>query len=325
MSKTFTPITSKPTKSDRYIYLYNNANNNGKSWCINGKPTDSTCNVLCNCVGWACGRFNHIYNILSGFEGIKYPKFCCNAENFIEVAKAYNLEVGQVPRPGAIMCWQKGTLGSSDGAGHVAIVEKVISATQIETSESGYNSFDFKYKSRSKGNGNWGASSSYKFRGFIYNPAVDSSSAPATVVLPSTVDRNISNNQIYVSSTSLRIRNKPSTSSGSVLGFAKVGYYNYYAMSYADGYNWYRIGQDMWIAHNDSWSKAYPATYEFKVGDTVGLTSDAVVYGRTTKFASWVYKSTLYIRQINGDRVVVSTLKIGPVTGSVDKKYLVKK
>ena len=331
MAKTFTPITSKPTRFDKYIYLYNNCNNKGKSLCINGKPTDRVCNVLCNCVGWACGRFNHIYNLLTGYDGIKYPKFCCNAEQFIEVAKAYGLEVGTTPRPGAIMCWQKGaTLNCSDGAGHVAVVEKVISATQITTSESGYNSFAFKVNTRNKGDGNWGASSSYKFRGFIYNPAVEAGDPPApstptvTTTIPNTVSRNTSSNQIYVNTTDLRVRNKPATS-GNILGLAKKGYYNYYATSYANGYTWYRIGTDMWIAHNDNWSKVYPATSTLKVGDTVCITSNAVVYGRTTKFASWVYNSVLYVRAINGDKITVSTLKSGAITGSVDRKYIVKK
>lgn len=62
----------------------------------------------------------------------------------------------------------------------------------------------------------------------------------------------------------------------------------------------------------------------FKVGDKVKMSKDATVYGKTKKFSSWVYKSTLYVRQISGDRVVVSTLKIGAVTGAVDKKYLSK-
>ena len=48
MAKSFPVATSKPTSKDPYIYLYNNANNNGKSWCINGKPTDKDCNVLGN-------------------------------------------------------------------------------------------------------------------------------------------------------------------------------------------------------------------------------------------------------------------------------------
>lgn len=62
----------------------------------------------------------------------------------------------------------------------------------------------------------------------------------------------------------------------------------------------------------------------FAVGDKVKLTSNAVVYGTNKKFASWVYDRKLYVRKINGNKITVSTLKIGATTGVVDKKYLVK-
>lgn len=62
----------------------------------------------------------------------------------------------------------------------------------------------------------------------------------------------------------------------------------------------------------------------FKVGDKVKLTKDATVYGETTKFKTWVYVSTLYVREVSGDRVVISTVKSGPVTGAVDKKHLAR-
>ena len=60
------------------------------------------------------------------------------------------------------------------------------------------------------------------------------------------------------------------------------------------------------------------------VGDKVKLDSDATVYGTSMKFSSWIYDSTLYVREINGDRVVISTQKTGDITGAVDKKYLNK-
>ena len=44
----FTIRTSKPSVGNKF---YNNGNNGGYSWCINGKPTDPGCNVLANCVG----------------------------------------------------------------------------------------------------------------------------------------------------------------------------------------------------------------------------------------------------------------------------------
>ena len=112
----FTMRQSKPGAGNRF---YITRDRGGLSTCIQGKPTDAQCNVLSNCVGYACGRFNEIIGEM------KYPNLNCNAENFIERAKNYGLSISPVPVEGGIMVWQKGTLNSGDGAGHVAIVEKV--------------------------------------------------------------------------------------------------------------------------------------------------------------------------------------------------------
>ena len=122
--------TSKPSAGNKF---YITKSKGGYSTCIQGKPTDSKCNVLANCVGYACGRFNEIIG------SMKYSSLNCNAENFIERAKnTYGLEISDVPTLGGIMVWQKGsTLSGNDGAGHVAIVEKIIDSNTIYTSESG--------------------------------------------------------------------------------------------------------------------------------------------------------------------------------------------
>ena len=66
------------------------------------------------------------------------------------------------------------------------------------------------------------------------------------------------------------------------------------------------------------------AAASLAVGDKVKLASNAPVYGSSTKFSSWVYSSTLYVREISGSRIVISTQKTGAITGAVDKKYLTK-
>ena len=161
---TFTPRLSRPESGNPY---YNTRGNGGYSNAIKGKPTDPGCDVLANCVGYAYGRFNEI----GGWGSCKYLS-PVNAENFIQYARG--LEVGMTPRVGACMVWRKGaTLSNADGAGHVAIVEKVVSSTQVLTSESGWNCVNpFWTKTRNKGaDGNWGAGAGYTFLGFIYNPA----------------------------------------------------------------------------------------------------------------------------------------------------------
>lgn len=165
--------TTKPGAGNKF---YITKSKGGYSSCIQGSPTDSQCNVLANCVGYACGRFNEIIG------SMKYPSLNCNAENFIERARnTYGLEISPVPTLGGIMVWQKGaTLSGNDGAGHVAVVEKIIDSNTIYTSESGYGSSAFWNSTRRNSNGRWGLGSGYTFRGCIVNLAIGKITAPTT-------------------------------------------------------------------------------------------------------------------------------------------------
>jgi len=160
----FTPRLTRPEAGNPY---YNTRANGGFSDAIQGNPRDPGCDVLSNCVGYAYGRFNEI----GGYGRMKYLR-PVNAENFL--ANAGKLTVEQTPSLGACMVWKKGaTLNGGDGAGHVAIVEQILSPTRIVTSESGYGAATpFWTKTRDKGDGNWGAGAGYTFLGFIRNPAV---------------------------------------------------------------------------------------------------------------------------------------------------------
>lgn len=156
--------TTCPSNNKYYIRQVNG----GWNGAVQGKPTKSGANVLSNCVGYANGRFAEI----QGLGYIKY-QLVCNAENFIEKAKAYGLKISSTPKQGGIMVWQKGnTLNSYDGAGHVAIVERVDSTNKIYTSESAYGGSAFYNATRTNNNGRWGMSSAYHFRGCIENPAI---------------------------------------------------------------------------------------------------------------------------------------------------------
>jgi surface antigen len=173
--------TTKPEAGNKY---YITKAKGGYSNAIQGKPVDSDCNVLSNCVGYAYGRFNEI----GGYGYCKYLS-PVNAENFIQYKGS--LEVGQTPKVGACMVWRKGnTLSNSDGAGHVAIVEKVISPTQVMTSESAYGGTPFYTMNRNKGAGNWGMGGAYTFLGFIYNPAVDGSTTTTTTTTTTNASTN---------------------------------------------------------------------------------------------------------------------------------------
>lgn len=178
--------TSKPGAGNKFFIT---TGAGGYSRCIVGKPKDSQCNVLSNCVGYACGRFNEIIG------SMKYPYLNCNAENFIERAKSAGLQVVSYPTLGGIMVWQKGnTLRGNDGAGHVAVVERIDSANQIYTSESGYGGSAFWNSIRKNTNGRWGMGSGYSFRGCIVNPAIGKVVAPtqpATDPFPNVSDEEL--------------------------------------------------------------------------------------------------------------------------------------
>ena len=191
--------TTRPTAGNKYFITRSNG---GYSTCIQGKPTDRQCNVLANCVGYACGAYNEELDL--GYE--KYH-LNCNAENFIERAIASGLSVVSKPVVGSILCWE----GVGSLAGHVAIVIEVINDNCIRTAESGYGSSrPFWITTRYNNNGRWGLNANYKPRGFIinpnypYNPAPKPEPTPTPAPTPSNKfnigDKVVINGALYTSS-----------------------------------------------------------------------------------------------------------------------------
>ena len=185
--------TTRPTADNKYFIRKVNG---GYSTCIQGKPTDSQCNVLANCVGYACGAFNEELDL--GYE--KYH-LNCNAENFIERAIASGLSIVSKPVVGSILCWE----GLGSLAGHVAIVIEVINDNCIKTAESGYGSpRPFLIIKRYNNNGRWGLNANYRTRGFIVNPNYPYKPTPKPEPTPSDKfnigDKVIINGALYVSS-----------------------------------------------------------------------------------------------------------------------------
>ena len=232
--------------------FYNNSNAGGYSWCI-------TCghdgrNVLKNCVGYACGRFNEIYSEITGYDGMKYPELCHNAERFYQDAIDLGLEVGQTPQPGAIIVWGVGnTSTGDDGCGHVAVVEQVLDADHIMLSHSEYSGDVFNYYELNSDN-NWGIySDAFKLLGFIYNPAVP------WQPIPGDIERDPFKDQVDILATQLRTRTSPNGESRGI--FAAPGLHDVLGEEQAGDYNWLEIEADVWIAENeaDGWTKRYPA------------------------------------------------------------------
>ena len=148
--------TTRPEAGNRY---YIRKASGGYSTCIQGKPTDKWCDVLSNCVGYACGAANEEL-------GLGYEKYHlnCNAENFIERAIASGLSVYKTPQVGDIICWE----GAGSLAGHVGIVIDVVNSNCIKVAQSGWGSSNpFYITANYNNNGRWGLSSNYPFRGFI--------------------------------------------------------------------------------------------------------------------------------------------------------------
>lgn len=163
--------TTQPKNNKYYIRQATG----GLNGAVAGNPTVAGANVLCNCVGFANGRFNEIIND-PDLKGIVKPfkyQLVCNAENFIESAKRQGLKISSKPTVGGIMVWQKGsTLGGGDGAGHVEVVEEIYKDGSINCSSSGWNGWAFRLMRRNNSNGRWGQASGYKFRGCIINPSI---------------------------------------------------------------------------------------------------------------------------------------------------------
>ena len=287
--------TTRPTSGNKYFITKGSG---GYSTCIVGKPTDRQCNVLSNCVGYACGAFNEELNL--GYE--KYH-LNCNAENFIERAIASGLSVISKPVVGSIICWQKGnTLSESDGAGHVGIVIEVIDSNTIRTAESGYgNSNPFWITTRKNNNGRWGLNSNYKLRGFIVNPNYPYNPPTPPTPTPSGKfnigDEVILNGPIYVSSNATTpantIKNKKTKITRKNQGSAHP----------------YNTTGDLGWCDESSLTKVQPTPKPetFKVGDKV-VPLTLVDYTGTHLIQ---YDPYYYITQISGNRAVLSANRNG--------------
>lgn len=150
----YTPRLTAPSTTDKNYIHYTKG---GYNYCIEIK--NGSC--LPNCVGYAWGRWREILG--------KKPNLSLkNAENWYGYTED-GYKRGKTPKLGAVICWSKGKAGvSSDGAGHVAIVEKIKSDGTIITSESCYGGARWRQKEYKAPN--YVLSSKYSFQGFIYLP-----------------------------------------------------------------------------------------------------------------------------------------------------------
>lgn len=130
----------------------------GNNPCIEIK--NGSC--LPNCVGYCYGRW---LEIIKGAHRLSKG----NAEDWY-ANSGDGYKRGQKPEKGAIICWRNGRLwDESDGAGHIAVVERVKVNGDIVTSESAYGSDRFRTRTYTKKSGYYFAPG-YELQGFIYIP-----------------------------------------------------------------------------------------------------------------------------------------------------------
>lgn len=293
--------TTRPTSGNKY---YVRQANGGYSTCIQGKPTDSQCNVLSNCVGYANGAFNEELEL--GYE--KYH-LNCNAENFIERAIASGLSVYKTPHIGDIICWEgKGSL-----AGHVGVVVEVINFNCIRVAQSGYgSSTPFWISTQYNNNGRWGLNSNYPFRGFIENPnyrhnTPEPTPAPTPCDKFNIGDKVVINGALYESSNA-------ASASGSISN--KVTNITRKASGTAHPYN--TTGDLGWMDESSitkyveptpaSTPEPTPAPVdEFKVGDWV-VPTKLVDYNGTHLIQ---YDDKYQITELKGNRAVLCAPRNG--------------
>lgn len=160
----YKPRLTSADRPEQGNKFYITKSNGGYNNSITGSPTDKWCNVLSNCVGYARGRLPEVLGDPSKFDLLPNN----NAE---DIYLGTSLKKGSVPKNGSLIVWKQGkNWNSSDGCGHIAFVEKVVSDNEIITSESAYGGSAFYVKNRKKGDGNWGAGSNFQLLGFIYPP-----------------------------------------------------------------------------------------------------------------------------------------------------------
>lgn len=75
--------------------------------------------------------------------------------------------------------------------------------------------------------------------------------------------------------------------------------------------------------YDPSGNVVYTPPVGFNIGDVVKVSSGAK-YTNGKSVPNFVIKSKIYVRELRGDDVVISTLKTGAITGVVNKKYLTK-
>ena len=206
--------------------------------------------VLANCCGNVHGR------VLENAGSTVESKICrSNACDYWGYT-ADGLRRSQTPALGAIMVWSS---TGSNRYGHVSVVEAIDAQGNVTASNSNYKG-TWWYESHHTKASNYAlysSKSTYYFKGFILMP-------DDIKKVGSPVQRDETKHQIEVTYAALRARKRPEINPAVVLGYANMGYYNVLQtrdMTYepSNGYFWFEIEDDMWVAYVDGAVNDLPA------------------------------------------------------------------
>lgn len=225
---TFIPRTTAPLTTDKN-WISTKYGGNNHALVIN----KSTGSVLPNCTGYVHGRAIEL--------GYDESKLCTyNADQYFNYTYD-GYARGKTPKLGAIMCW------SCPGkAGHVAIVEKIHGERDVTASQSNYSGTRF--YTRRFNPYSW--PSGYTFQGYIYCP-IDYDGTGTGIGTP--VARDKTRTQVQVIYDAIRARTAPYLGDN-VLGFVSTGVFNVLQekdMTHepSNGYVWYEIEENVWVAN----------------------------------------------------------------------------
>ena len=90
-----------------------------------------------------------------------------NANQMLNLAISQGLSYGNDPVVGGVICWDNG------GDGHCAVIERVIDANTVETTESGWNYTAapiVRNETRYRVGGSWVYQAGYTYQGIFYPP-----------------------------------------------------------------------------------------------------------------------------------------------------------
>ena len=252
MTCLFNPYTSTPKTTDKNFICVDYG---GYAGC--SARDEKTGYTLPNCVAMVHGMWLSCITEALGLDTalkVQYDMCWSHAELYWNYNDGFKR--GQTPKLMAIMCWE----GHGSLKGHVMTVTQILDNGDVIATGSDYSGSKFYTKRYYKSKG-YNFSSSYSFQGFIYCPY------EFVYNIGTPVKRDKNRRQIEVIAKSLQVRQDPSTTKWSQ-GYCNVGIYNIYEEKENEGYKWYRIGDNMWVANNkdSTWCKVYE---EERVGNPV--------------------------------------------------------